>query len=102
MKKLVVFAMLGIICFTGCDGVKKQMESMGKEMTLKEMIAKQSLDEKHPITIDLNKKYPIIKLEYVCDERGYMYYEQQGVAGKIYLPLFVNGFHGAFQVKCVL
>ena len=35
-------------------------------------------------------KYKTIKMEYVCDERGYKYYKQHTYGNDIYLPLFEN------------
>ena len=46
-------------------------------------------------------KYKTIKMEYACDERGYKYYKQHTYQNDIYLPLFKNGIHGAYQVHCL-
>lgn len=84
MKKVLAFAILSVLCLTGCDSIKKEMEKQ-HEIALK----------------DSNKKdLETIKLQYVCDERGYMYYKQSVYMGMIHLPLFINGVNGAYQVKC--
>lgn len=41
-----------------------------------------------------------IKMDYMCDERGYKYYRQHTHIHDIYLPLFKNGINGAYQVMC--
>ena len=44
--------------------------------------------------------YETIKMEYVCDERGYKYYKQHTYMYNIYLPLFENRQSGTHQVMC--
>lgn len=51
-------------------------------------------DKVEKVYVDANGteivKYKTIKLDYVCDERGYKYYRQHTYMFDIYLPLYLK------------
>lgn len=80
------FLIIALFILTGCDQkvVKVYVDENGTE-------------------IKKDTVLPVMKMSYVCDERGYKYYRQYTYMHYIYLPLFENiggsGEHGR-QVRC--
>lgn len=68
------------------------------------MIALTGCDSKQKEQQKVSSNYPIVKFDFVCDERGLKYYLQDVGASKIALPYFQNtgesGMYKFSQSKC--